>query len=194
LFRRRGGHAPVGPPQRVMRLPQRRCPPTAPVQPLGTQPYESVGSIHNESGLCQYILTPNQRGVPRILAAPKGAPDNSPRRKPWVGKWPTELFFCSCWSPGKGDRRVFSPAANVGRDEIPAFCRPSRGLYRQGKKDSGPLVYPRLTPWAIVCRAFGTQVQALPSVAPATKNGHSAPCSALVHSGDKRLDFRRILG
>ena len=57
LFRRSGGHAPVALSQSVMRLPQWECPPTASSQPPGTQPYESPGSVPDEFGLCQYILS-----------------------------------------------------------------------------------------------------------------------------------------
>jgi len=55
------GHAPVGRPQSVIRLPQGAAPSTAPIQSPGTQGYGAPGSIPDKFGLCQYIIRRLQR-------------------------------------------------------------------------------------------------------------------------------------
>lgn len=63
--------------------------------------------------------------------APAGAPDCSPRRKPWVSSDQRA-------EPRQGRKK---PLVRHG-----FFCRPLRGWY------GFPVVYPRLAPWAIACR------------------------------------------
>ena len=69
------------------------------------------------------------------------------------------MFFLVCLSPGRGDRNPSIAPFGAPTETEEPFC--------------GPFADPRLTPWAIAYRAFGTQVQALASVAPATKNRHT---------------------
>jgi len=64
-----------------------------------------------------------------------------------------------CLSPGRGDRNPSIAPFGAPTETEEPFC--------------GRFADPRLTPWAIAYRAFGTQVQALASVAPATKNRHT---------------------
>src|SRR5207237_8751605 len=67
-----------------------------------------------------------------IVGSPGGAPDDSPRRQPWVSVIQEP-------SPGRGER------IRMGDKLFGLVCRPSGA-------DSPTCPIPRLTPWAMILR------------------------------------------
>ena len=91
--RRRFARPAIGRSRRVLWLLQWMCPPqrgptanrdpTATIQPRGTNPYGSPGSIADEYGVCQYILTrpsPQPRGPLSYMGRTQRTPVSPPRR------------------------------------------------------------------------------------------------------------------
>jgi hypothetical protein len=105
---------------------------------------------------------------PHFVAAPQGAPDNSPRRKPWVDKWPTELFFCFCWSPGKGDRRVSVAPTGAHTDKE----KRTRGLSFTHGSRRGLL---SIVPSALEARRFNDLHLPLKTATPAARKKGDCP-------------------
>ena len=100
-------------------------------------------------------------GVAAFCGSPERAPGNSPRREPWVDERPRVLFFVVGLSPGRGDRYPSIAPSGAPTETEEPFC--------------GPFAHPRLTPWAIAYRAFGTLGPGASIRCPCHKNGHTRP-------------------